>query len=154
MYLSELHIKNYKSIKERKLNFKKGRNVIVGKNNSGKSNIIKAIDIVLGEKNPHYDGYENITKNDFFGGVDTSQTIIIKCILERDEGEELDLSDVKGCFFIYNEEKPPYRKGYCDEYYNRDLNYKINLDNIEQIENLCFNEYLESELKEEYKYNK
>ena len=144
LYLSKLHIKNYRSIKDLELEFRKGRNVIVGKNNSGKSNIIKAIDIVLGEKIPHYDGYENITKNDFFGGVDKSQTIIIKCILERDEGEELDFSDVKGYFYLYNEETPK------NGTYIADLNYKVDLDNIEEIENLCSNEDYENKLKDSY----
>lgn len=49
MYISRVVIKNYRSIKDLVLNFNPGKNIIVGKNNSGKSNIIKAIDIVLGD---------------------------------------------------------------------------------------------------------
>ena len=47
MYISRVIIKNYRSIKDLTLSFNSGKNVIVGKNNSGKSNIIKAIDIVF-----------------------------------------------------------------------------------------------------------
>ncbi len=47
MYLSRLYIRNYRSIKELDLRFEKGKNVIIGRNNAGKSNIIKALNIVL-----------------------------------------------------------------------------------------------------------
>lgn len=66
MYLSRLVISNFKSIDKLDINFEKGKNIIVGKNNSGKSNILKAIDLVLGESSPTYDKSENITVNDFY----------------------------------------------------------------------------------------
>jgi AAA15 family ATPase/GTPase len=37
---------------------------MVGKDNSGKSNIIKTIDLLLGESSPTYHKSENITEND------------------------------------------------------------------------------------------
>jgi AAA15 family ATPase/GTPase len=52
MHLSKLLISNYRSIQELTLKFEKGKNIIVGKNNAGKSNIIKAIDLILGEGSP------------------------------------------------------------------------------------------------------
>jgi putative ATP-dependent endonuclease of OLD family len=55
---------------------KRVKNIIVGKNNAGKSNIIKAIDLVLGESSPTWHKSENITVNDFFNG-DTSKPIFI-----------------------------------------------------------------------------
>ena len=42
------------------------KNIIIGKNNSGKSNIMRAIDLMLGEKSPTYVNSENITEDDFF----------------------------------------------------------------------------------------
>lgn len=63
MYISELIVKNYRSLKDVHLKFNRGRNVLVGKNNSGKSNIIKAIDLVLGEKFPTY---IKVEEKDFF----------------------------------------------------------------------------------------
>ena len=83
MYLSKVIIKNYRSIKELEVSFKKGKNVIVGRNNSGKSNIVKAIDIVLGEKSPDWDKSENISENDFHSG-NTKEEIFIWCELTRD----------------------------------------------------------------------
>lgn len=52
MFISKVLIKNYKSIENLNLSFSKGKNIIVGQNNSGKSNIISAINLVLGEKYP------------------------------------------------------------------------------------------------------
>lgn len=49
MYISKVKIKNYCSIKDLTINFNPGKIIVVGKNNSGKSNIIKAINIVHGE---------------------------------------------------------------------------------------------------------
>ena len=54
MYVSKLLIRNFRSIEKQSLDFKPGKNVLIGKNNSGKSNIVKALDLVLGEKHPVY----------------------------------------------------------------------------------------------------
>ena len=76
MFVSRLYINNYRSIEKIDLVLKKGKNVIVGRNNSGKSNIIKALDLLLGESSPTWDRSENITDNHFFCG-DTSKRIFI-----------------------------------------------------------------------------
>ena len=49
MYISDLYISNFRSIKSIHIPLSPGRNVLVGKNNAGKSNIIKAMELVLGE---------------------------------------------------------------------------------------------------------
>lgn len=97
MYLSRSILKNYRSIKELDLRFEKGKNVIVGRNNSGKSNIIKAIDLMLGESAPAYDKAENITENDFYNG-NTTQEILIFCELTRDKDEELNYDELYKCY--------------------------------------------------------
>lgn len=98
MYLSRLYIENFRSLKELDLKFEKGKNIIVGKNNSGKSNIIKAIDLILGKNSPTWNKSDNITDNDFFEGK-TENEIFIWCELKKSEGELLNLSDTKGAFF-------------------------------------------------------
>lgn len=52
MIISKLKINNYKSIENMTLEFVKGKNIIVGQNNCGKSNIISAINLAIGEKYP------------------------------------------------------------------------------------------------------
>lgn len=109
MYLSRLFIENYRSIKQVDLKFERGKNVIVGRNNAGKSNIIKAIDLVLGDYSPTYNRSENITENDFYAG-DIENEIFIWCEINRECSEEgvfesLNFSEVaKSAFFrIYND---------------------------------------------------
>lgn len=81
MLLSEVYIKNYRSIEE--LTLKLGKcSIIVGKNNSGKSNILKAIDLVLGEK------YIKLTKNDFYN-MDENREIKIKLTFTNLTSEEI-----------------------------------------------------------------
>lgn len=50
MYIKKLIIDNYKSIKNETFEFSKGINVLVGKNNAGKSNIVSALNEVLSDK--------------------------------------------------------------------------------------------------------
>ncbi len=97
MHLSKLIISNYRSIKQLSLKFEKGKNIIVGKNNAGKSNIIKAIDLILGESSPTWQKSDNITANDFYGG-DTSNPIYIFCELKRDSDEKLNYTEIYKCF--------------------------------------------------------
>lgn len=97
MHLSKLIISNYRSIKELSVSFEKGKNIIVGKNNAGKSNIIKAIDLILGESSPTWHKSENITANDFFNGQ-TENDIYIFCELKRDIEEELNYEEINKCY--------------------------------------------------------
>ncbi len=76
MYLSRLIISNYRSIKFLDLEFSPTKNVIIGHNNAGKSNIIKALNIILGEQTPDYKKYENISERDFFNGQENELFII------------------------------------------------------------------------------
>lgn len=82
MLLSEVYIKNYRSIEELTLKLSKC-STIVGKNNSGKSNILKAIDLVLGEKY-----YIKLTKNDFYNR-DENREIIIRLTFKHFTSEEI-----------------------------------------------------------------
>ena len=110
MYLSRLYIKNFRSIEDLDLNFSKGKNIIVGRNNAGKSNIIKAIDLVLGENTPTYTKSENITDSDFHTWKEihgeeiiehSSDDIYIWCELERDQNEPLDYEEMYRCYGFY-----------------------------------------------------
>jgi putative ATP-dependent endonuclease of OLD family len=64
MKLSKIYIKNFKSIKELEFSFPpSGILVLVGENNSGKSNIIRAIDLVCGES---WIGKEKLEDHDHY----------------------------------------------------------------------------------------
>jgi len=111
MYLSKLIVRNYRSIQNLDVNLTKGKNILVGKNNAGKSNIIRAIDIVLGDSTPTYYKYENITENDFYSfkftnpedieETSTASEVIIVCLLQRDNDEALNYDEIKNCMGFY-----------------------------------------------------
>ncbi len=111
MFLSRLYISNYRSIKEIDLRFTSGKNVIVGRNNAGKSNLVKAIDLILGENSPTYQKSENIAFSDFYsnktsdGTVTTAKQIDIWCELSKHEDEELNFEEINRCngFFVHGE---------------------------------------------------
>lgn len=63
MYLEKFIIKNFRSIKFLTLNFKKGLNIIIGENNSGKTAIIDALRLSLGDFQQPRDIY--CSKSDF-----------------------------------------------------------------------------------------
>ena len=105
MHLSRLYIRNFRSIKEVDLRFKPGKNVIIGRNNAGKSNIIRALDLVLGESSPTYARSENVTTEDFYAWCDpylppekrnstSADEIVIWCELKRDKDESLNYDEM------------------------------------------------------------
>lgn len=110
MFVNRLYIVNYRSIRELDLKFEKGKNVIIGRNNCGKSNIVKALHIILGENSPTYQKSENITIGDFHSwkektGDDvisrSANELFIWCELTREEGEKLDFDALYKCFGFY-----------------------------------------------------
>jgi len=89
MYISKFCAFNFRSLKQVFVRLENGKNVIVGKNNSGKSNIIRGIEILVGEKFPTY---INFTDNDFYtyNHIDT-ETGEIQEIISEDMYIEVEL---------------------------------------------------------------
>lgn len=72
-HFQNIHIKNFKSILDEKITFWKNKTVFVGKNNSGKSNILKAI-----EKVTNFDR-ASFKQSDF---LDITKSIFIEAEIE------------------------------------------------------------------------
>ncbi len=89
MKITEIRIKNYKSVKE--LNFKPntGLNAFIGENNTGKSNVFDAINWLLG---PTYPTFNSTKKSDHYLG-DEKNKIFIN--LEFDNGYTFELDESK-----------------------------------------------------------
>lgn len=67
MYISEIQIKNYRNFIDSKILFNQGLNIIIGHNNAGKTNLIKALQLVLDRNlkdKPSIDDFCKIT-NDY-----------------------------------------------------------------------------------------
>lgn len=47
MYISKINITNFRNFKDHEVSFKEGINVIIGHNNAGKTNLIKALSLVI-----------------------------------------------------------------------------------------------------------
>ncbi|MCB2406866.1 ATP-dependent nuclease [Hymenobacter lucidus] len=96
MYIESLYIKNFRSIDYLHLKLTKGKNVVVGKNNAGKSNIVKALDICFGSKNP---AYADINFTDFHSheGQYCEEFWILSQLRETNINEE-ELSKIKGIY--------------------------------------------------------
>jgi predicted ATP-dependent endonuclease of OLD family len=50
MYISKVHINNFRNFKNQEIQFNDGVNVIIGHNNAGKTNLIKAISLIFDDK--------------------------------------------------------------------------------------------------------
>ena len=57
MYISKIHIQNYRNFDDFTIEFHKGLNVIIGANNSGKTGLLHAINLL--------DSSSDISVNDF-----------------------------------------------------------------------------------------
>jgi putative ATP-dependent endonuclease of OLD family len=60
MYISKINIKNFRNFKNQEIEFNDGVNVIIGHNNSGKTNLIKALSLVI-----DYQGAKRLDVDDF-----------------------------------------------------------------------------------------
>lgn len=85
MKLEILTISNFRSIKGLlTIRFSDNKTVLVGKNNSGKTNILKALEILLGERWPYY---VDIDEKDFFN---PNEKIEIKSIISEISKDDYD----------------------------------------------------------------
>lgn len=83
MKIEHLDIVNYKSIKELHLDLNSRINVFIGANNVGKSNIMSAMEYLLG---PTYPMVNRLDKSDFYNGQDDQP---LKIAMRFDDGNTL-----------------------------------------------------------------
>lgn len=61
MYISHIKVKGFRNFKDTDIEFNDGLNVLIGHNNAGKTNLPKALQLVI---EPHY-RYRRLNVNDF-----------------------------------------------------------------------------------------
>ena len=95
MYIKEINILNFRSFKEALIPFHEGVNVIIGHNNTGKSNLLRAMGLVLSYSNGH-----RLGTSDLFYETDVAELqrqsprIQITLVLRRSADENLDSTDM------------------------------------------------------------
>ena len=95
MYIKEINILNFRSFKEALIPFHEGVNVIIGHNNNGKSNLLRAMGLVLGYSNGH-----RLGTSDLFYETDVAELqrqsprIQITLVLRRSADENLYSADM------------------------------------------------------------
>ena len=95
MYIKEINILNFQSFKEALIPFHEGVNVIIGHNNTGKSNLLRAMGLVLGYSNGH-----RLGTSDLFYETDVAELqrqsprIQITLVLRRSADENLYSADM------------------------------------------------------------
>lgn len=97
MKITEITIKNYKSIKDLKFRPNPGLNAFIGENNTGKSNIFEAINWLLG---PTYPTFNSTKKSDHYLGNEENK-IFIRLQFDNGYVFELDENKSKYNFSIY-----------------------------------------------------
>lgn len=63
MYISKIHINNFRNFKNKEIIFNDGVNVIIGHNNAGKTNLIKALSLVIDNERPKRLDIDDFNKN-------------------------------------------------------------------------------------------
>ena len=129
MYISEVRIRNFRGFdsNEHIIPFKKGLNVLVGENDSGKSAVIDAIRIALGVTDQSWYRIEN---SDFYG-EDTDREICISCKFSN-------LNDIEQAAFL---ECLTVKKEDISLHYNWTCKYINNFNTPRLVSNVSTGEY-------------
>jgi len=132
MFVLKLLIRNFRSMEKESIDFRPGKNVLVGKNNSGKSNIVKALDLVLGEKNPVY---LDINEKDFFtyyedGNEKVKKAFFIAVKLEGNDINEELFKSVSGAWLASVGDK-----NLLEDFFNANKNPELLIKNFDTLSN-------------------
>lgn len=84
MWLKEVHIHNFRSLKDIQIEFTEGINVLFGENGTGKTNIVNSILKLLG---PSYPGQKSFQKEDHFHHNE-EEKIQIHLVFRRDRNSK------------------------------------------------------------------
>lgn len=95
MYIKEIRILNFRNFKDVLIPFHEGVNVIIGHNNTGKSNLLRAIGLVLGYNYGHRLGVSDLFYETELAVLQQqSPRIQITLLLRRSAGEALDSAEM------------------------------------------------------------
>ena len=125
MYISQIQITNFRGFKDTTtIEFNEGVNVLIGANNCGKSNLLKALSLVFGNKNKNLDT-DDFNKNITYETLkENPPKVIISVFLKESDKEEAysdDLVTVSTCLTKLDN---PYEARLTYEFYLPEKEFK------------------------------
>lgn len=91
MYLSKIKIKNFRNFKDKEVLFNEGVNVIIGHNNAGKTNLIKALSLVINNQETKRLDVDDFNKHTTFTELKSNPPkISIGVTIQKGINEEID----------------------------------------------------------------
>ena len=137
MYLSKVKIKNYRNFKNKTVLLSPGLNVVIGHNNSGKTNLIKALKLVFDRSSNEKPSIDDFCKE--FEDFSTPPSIEVSVLIEKHE----DLKDDRNVVYDWLIED-------SQDFYKAQLTYvfKLPSKHHEEYENTI------EEFKDEDGYDK
>ena len=91
MYISKIQINNFRNFKQKEIDFNDGINVIIGHNNAGKTNLIKALSLVIDTQKSKRLEVDDFNKNLTLAELKTtSPKISIAITIKKGNEEEPD----------------------------------------------------------------
>ena len=109
MYISKIHIKGFRNFKDQEVTFNDGVNVIIGHNNAGKTNLIRALALVI-----DYQGIKRLNIDDFYKNIDISEIktnppkITVSLSICQSKDEDLNSDDLVTVSNWLIKLEPPY----------------------------------------------
>ena len=130
MYISSINIKGFRNFKDTIIEFNDGINILIGHNNAGKTNLLKALQLVI---EPHY-RYRRLNVNDFCRDITLGNL--------KNQSPSVTISvTFKNSSIVYNEQEEDLRV-VASWFTNMENGYKAML---------TYRFYLPAEKEEEYK---
>ena len=88
MYISKIQINNFRNFKQQEINFNDGVNVVIGHNNAGKTNLIKALSLVINTQKSKRLDVDDFNKNITLAELKTASPKISIAITIKKGSEE------------------------------------------------------------------
>lgn len=143
MYISNIKIKNFRNFRDISIEFRDGINILIGQNNAGKSNVLKALALIFGNRVK-----KQLVINDIYNGLSLEELkseppkISISVSLSQSSNEDLmegDLVFIRDWLVLLKEPylaQIHYEFFLPEEYESKYLEYIKNVQNIQEARNI------------------